>query len=90
MKYYDDGSPILECDSLNHMEETYDLFDARGLFCATVCDKCVGKVKAKYRAEIFQNPNYDMPEDDLYSGWGKDEEESDDWFNKFLDDWEAR
>ncbi len=35
-----------------------DLVDARGIFCAYVCDKCEKKVQAKYRPDIFTDANY--------------------------------
>ena len=41
----------------------YELFDASGIFVAYVCDKCVEKVKSKYRPEIFTNSNYESPDD---------------------------
>jgi hypothetical protein len=41
----------------------FELFDASGIFVAYVCDKCVKKVKAKYRPEIFTNSNYESPDD---------------------------
>ena len=35
-----------------------ELFDARGIYVARVCDECEPKVRKKYRTEIFTNPNY--------------------------------
>lgn len=34
------------------------LTDARGIFCAYVCDSCIANKKAGYRPEIFTNPSY--------------------------------
>lgn len=34
------------------------LHDARGIFCAYVCDECEEEKKAKYRPEIFINASY--------------------------------
>ena len=75
MKYYPDtDEPILECNSLYHVEDyVWELVDAKGISCGTVCKKCVDDVKAKYRPEIFTNPNYDMPEADLYGSWADSE-----------------
>jgi len=35
-----------------------DLVDARGIFCAFVCDFCEPHKRACYRPEIFTDPNY--------------------------------
>ena len=34
------------------------LYDARGIFCAYVCDKCEAEKRRGYRAEIFEDPSY--------------------------------
>jgi len=39
-------------------KERFELTDARGIFCGYVCDDCVGEMSAKFRPEIFENPNY--------------------------------
>jgi hypothetical protein len=39
-----------------------ELFDARGIHVGLVCDKCAGKRKARYRAEVFADPNYTCDE----------------------------
>lgn len=36
----------------------YDLTDARGIFCAYVCEKCEEEKRARYRPEIFTDHNY--------------------------------
>jgi hypothetical protein len=42
------------------------LHDARGIFCCYVCDECEEDQRAKYRPDIFTDPNYwhDEPIDD--------------------------
>lgn len=40
-----------------------DLYDARGIFCAYVCDSCIAEKRAKYRPEIFVDINYETTED---------------------------
>jgi hypothetical protein len=39
-----------------------DLIDARGIFCAYVCDDCEASRRGKYRDEIFTNAQYDADE----------------------------
>ena len=43
-----------------------DLTDARGIFCAIVCDDCEAKKRARYRPDVFNNGSYwaDEPIDD--------------------------
>ena len=43
-----------------------DLTDARGIFCAFVCDACERGRRASYRPEIFTDASYsaDEPIDD--------------------------
>jgi len=43
-------------------EPRYPLYDARGIFCTYVCDKCEKKVKSRYRPEIFEDGNYQCDE----------------------------
>lgn len=43
-------------------EERYELMDARGIFCAYVCEKCEDEVRAKYRPEIFEDGDYECDE----------------------------
>lgn len=38
--------------------ESWWLNDARGIPCSRVCDDCEEQVQAKYRPEIFEDPNY--------------------------------
>jgi hypothetical protein len=39
------------------------LVDACGIFCTFVCDQCEPARRARYRSEIFTDPNYEMDED---------------------------
>jgi len=39
-----------------------DLTDARGIFCAYVCDACEAEKRARYRPEIFTDHAYDADE----------------------------
>ena len=34
------------------------LHDARGIFCAYVCDKCEAEKRREFRADIFDDPAY--------------------------------
>lgn len=34
------------------------LIDARGIYCARVCDKCEAKKRAQFRPDIFTDSNY--------------------------------
>lgn len=47
--------------------EPHELRDARGIGCGMVCDACEHKARARYRPEIFINPNYRA--DDLGEPW---------------------
>ena len=46
----------------------FELRDARGIFCAYVCDDCEDDKKSRYRPEIFYDGCYDVDEpiDDDY------------------------
>lgn len=35
-----------------------ELYDARGIYCARVCDACEAAKRAGYRPDIFTDPNY--------------------------------
>lgn len=39
-------------------KERWEEFDARGISIGYVCEDCIEKKKAKYRSEIFSDPNY--------------------------------
>lgn len=36
----------------------YKLVDARGIFCAYVCEACEAEVRKRYRSDIFTDFNY--------------------------------
>jgi len=38
--------------------QSRELYDARGIYCGRVCDRCEKKVKASFRPEIFSDQNY--------------------------------
>lgn len=38
--------------------DTFNLFDARGIYISKVCTECVEQVKRKYRPDIFTDSNY--------------------------------
>jgi hypothetical protein len=39
-------------------EFSYDLNDARGIYCCQVCSKCEDEKMSHYRPEIFTNSSY--------------------------------
>ncbi len=43
-------------------EPRYILYDARGIECGYVCEKCEEAVRARYRPEIFEDSNYECDE----------------------------
>lgn len=43
-------------------ENRFQLTDARGIFCAYVCGKCVAEVMSHYRPEIFDDSAYECDE----------------------------
>ena len=38
--------------------ERDELVDARGIFCAFVCDACETEKRGRFRAEIFEDAGY--------------------------------
>lgn len=40
----------------------YELCDARGIFCAFVCDVCEPAKRARYRPDIFTDAGYPADE----------------------------
>jgi hypothetical protein len=38
--------------------ERWPLRDARGIFCAYICQHCETEKRARYRPEIFEDSNY--------------------------------
>lgn len=45
------------------------LYDARGIFCAYICEKCEQEKRARYRQDIFEDVNY----------WTDEPIDGDDW-----------
>lgn len=43
-------------------EPRRELIDARGIFCAFVCDDCAREKRARYRPEIFSDGAYEADE----------------------------
>ena len=59
----------MTCKSHNHHEDRFPLYDARGIFCAYVCDACEDEVRARYRVDIMEDSNYwadEAVEEDYY------------------------
>jgi hypothetical protein len=42
--------------------ETFELFDARGIYCSLYCVACEKTARARYRSEVLTNPNYECDE----------------------------
>jgi len=40
----------------------FPLYDARGIYCQSVCNSCEKTVMSKYRKEIFTDSNYECEE----------------------------
>lgn len=53
---------MAECNCGSGLERR-PLYDARGIFCTNVCDKCERRKRQGFRSEIFSDPNYQA--DDL-------------------------
>ena len=49
--------PKKKCSCGSRLDR-FVLADARGIFCAFVCDECIQKVMSKYRPEIFTDSDY--------------------------------
>lgn len=57
---------IVDAGVTEHRVDTcYPLYDARGVYVARVCYECEAATRAKYRPEIFTDPNYDLMGDTL-------------------------
>lgn len=56
-------SKLCPCGSGQPREE---LRDARGMFCTFICDRCEREKRGRYRADVFDDPQYpaDEPIDD--------------------------
>jgi len=50
---------ICNCGSGKESEE---LLDARGIYCCRICDECEEERRARYRADVLENPNYECDE----------------------------
>ena len=51
------------CTQLDHIGDyTFELLDARGIYCGRVCEYCEERVKASYRPEVFSDGNYECDE----------------------------
>jgi len=53
----------MTCDPQYHAENRWPLHDARGIFCAYVCDKCEEAVRGRYRVDVFEDADYWADED---------------------------
>ena len=42
--------------------EFWRLYDANGIYCCRVCDVCEDEKRARYRPEIFCDPDYERTE----------------------------
>jgi len=38
--------------------ESYELLDARGIYCGRVCETCESGVRSRYRPDIFEDSGY--------------------------------
>jgi len=45
-----------------HLPDTWDLVDARGIYCCKVCRRCEKEKMRGYRMEIFTDSNYEHDE----------------------------
>ena len=43
-------------------KQQFALYDARGIYCCAVCDDCENDKRAKYRADIFTDSQYECDE----------------------------
>lgn len=50
---------LCPCGSGQPREE---LRDARGIFCTFICDRCETEKRARYRADVFDDPQYPADE----------------------------
>ena len=55
-----DRENIRWCDKSH--AEVWELTDARGIYCAIVCQQCEQEKKTQFRPEIFSDPNYHTDE----------------------------
>ena len=50
------------CDHNEVGRDTWDEYDARGIYLAKVCDKCVKEKLAGYRRDVLTDPSYEADE----------------------------
>ncbi len=43
-------------------EVPHDMYDARGIYCGCVCDRCEEERRKEFRPEIFTDPGYEVYE----------------------------
>ena len=43
-------------------EISHPLYDARGIYCCKVCNVCEDEKRSHYRADIFEDSNYECDE----------------------------
>lgn len=43
--------------------ERFAIYDVHRIFCCYACPKCEREKRARYRAEIFTDPNYETTEE---------------------------
>jgi len=60
---------MAQCTNPRHREESWWLHDARGIPVGRVCDACEDTVRAKYRLDIFEDPNYHADEEIEEDRW---------------------
>lgn len=58
------GGDVIPCNPCRcgSGQPWFPLYDARGVYCQSVCKACEKAVIRKYRTEIFTDPNYDCDE----------------------------
>ena len=56
---YRDNDPEHVCAN----REKEALYDARGIFCCYTCPICEDRKRREYRADIFNDPDYEADED---------------------------
>ena len=39
------------------------LYDVHGIYCCRICDVCEAEKRARFRPEIFTDPDYERSED---------------------------
>jgi hypothetical protein len=57
----DDTIPPRPCHC-GSSRESWELYDARGIYCCRVCTACEERQRSRYRKDVLDNPNYDCDE----------------------------